>query len=126
MRKCSRPSDLISSGLQAVHPCLEGGSLALLLDDPVDLRARLLHHLLDARGMDASVLDELVQRLPRDLAAHRVEAGQDHCLRRVVDDEIDARCHLQRADVAPLAADDAALHLLARQRYDRTPMTPDT
>ena len=38
---------------------------------------------------------------------------------RVVDDQVDAGCLLEGADVAALATDDAALHLLARQVDDR-------
>ena len=69
--------------------------------------------------MDAAILDELLECDARNLAAHRIEARQDDSLRRVVDDEVDARQRLERADVAALAADDAALHLVVRQRNDR-------
>ena len=58
------------------------------------------------------------ERHPRHLAAHRVEAGQDDGLRRVVDDEVDAGGLLQGADVPALATDDPALHLLVRQAHD--------
>ena len=40
-------------------------------------------------------------------------------LRRVVDDQVDAGRRLDGADVAALAADDAALHVVARQVDDR-------
>jgi hypothetical protein len=62
--------------------------------------------------MDATVTDELEERHARHLAAHRVKAGEHDRLGRVIDDEVDAGGLLQRTDVAPLAADDAALHLL--------------
>src|SRR5581483_2809804 len=39
--------------------------------------------------------------------------------RRLVDQQRDARRRLERLDVAPLAADDPALHLLARELDDR-------
>ena len=55
----------------------------------------------------------------RDLAAVRIEARQDDRARRVVDDEIDAGGELERADVAALASDDAALEIVARQVDDR-------
>ena len=55
----------------------------------------------------------------RDLAPHRIEAGEDHRLGRVVDDDVDAGDDLERADVAALAADDPALHVVARQVDDR-------
>ena len=92
---------------------------ALFLDDTVDLAARLGHHLLDARGMDAAIEDQLGERDARDLAAHGIEAREDDRLGRVVDDEIDAGRALQRADVAALAPDDASLHLVVGQRHDR-------
>ena len=60
--------------------------------------------------------------MPGDLAAHRVEAADDdHDARRVVDDHVHAGRLLEAADVAPLAADDAALHVVAgdRHRADR-------
>ena len=54
-----------------------------------------------------------------DLAADRVEARQHDRLGRVVDDQVDAGRLLEGADVAALAADDPALHLVARQVDDR-------
>ena len=90
------------------------------LDDPVlDLRARLVVRLLDSRRMDAPVLEQLLERQSRDFASDPVEAGEDHSARRVVDDEVDAGEHLQRADVAPLAPDDAALQVVRLQRDHR-------
>src|SRR5690606_24202171 len=68
------------------------------------------HHFLDARRVDAPVGDELGESQLRHLAAHGVEAGEQHRLGGVVDDQVDARERLEGADVAPLAADDAALH----------------
>ena len=65
--------------------------------------------------MDAPVGDELGQREPRGLAAHAVEAREHDGLGRVVDDEVDAGDVLEGADVAALAADDAALHVVGRQ-----------
>src|SRR5205085_9383850 len=81
----------------------------------VELLPHLLHQLLDAGGVDASVLHEALERDAGDLAADGIEAGEDDRFGRVVDDEVDAGGQLQRADVAPFAADDAALHVLARQ-----------
>ena len=54
---------------------------------------------------------------PGDLAADRVEAGQDDRLGGVVDDDVDAGGGFEGADVPPLAADDPPLHLLGRQRH---------
>src|SRR5205085_9201976 len=44
---------------------------------------------------------------------------EDHRLRRVVDDQVDARVRLERADVPALPADYPALHVVRRKREDR-------
>ena len=90
----------------------ERGLLADLGDVLVDLLLGLLVGLLDPGRVDAPVLDQPLEREPGDLPAHRVEAREQHRGRGVVDDEVDARERLERADVAPLAADDAALQLV--------------
>ena len=70
---------------------LEDRLLAGLHDVLLELRLRLVVHLLDPRRMDAAVLDELVERQPRDLAPERIERREDDGVRSVVDDEVDAR-----------------------------------
>ena len=74
---------------------------------------RLGDDLLDARGMDAAVGDQLGQRQAGDLAADGVEAADMTTPGGVVDDHVDAGRLLEGADVAALAADDPALHLVA-------------
>ena len=69
--------------------------------------------------MDAAVGDQLFKRNARDLAAHRIECGNDNRLRRIVDDQIDARRDFERADIASFATDDTALHIVVRQRDHR-------
>ena len=101
--------------MQAVDIGLEHGALALGLDGGVHLPLGLLHHLLDAGGVDAAVQDQLLQSQPGDLPADGVKAGDGDGLRRVVDDQIHPGQGLQGADVAALAANDAALHLVVGQ-----------
>src|SRR5207244_13337115 len=84
----------------------------------VVLGAALRDRLLDASGVNAAVADQLREGHARHLAAHWVEPGQDDRLGCVVDDQIDPGGLLERPNVAPLAADDAALHLLAGERDD--------
>ena len=115
----SRPRSLDDVGRETRDAGLVGGLLAGLAHDHVDLGARLGDDLLDAAGVDAAVGDELGDRQPGDLAADRVEARQDDRLRRVVDDQVDAGRLLEGPDVATLAADDPALHLVRRQVDDR-------
>ena len=105
--------------VQAVDVELRHRLLARLRGRQVDLLLRPLHEFLDRRRVDAPVLHQGLQRHARDLAAHRVERGQHHHLRRLVDQHGDARGGLERLDVAALAADDAALHFLAWQRDQR-------
>ena len=106
-------------GMEIEEPELEGGRLAFLADGLLHLGLDLLDDLLDAGRMDAAVGDQPLDRLARDLAAERIEAREDDRAGRVVDDQLDAGRGLERADVAPLAADDAALQIVARQIDDR-------
>ena len=69
--------------------------------------------------MNAAVLDELGERQAGDLAPYRVEAGERHGIRCVVDDQVNPGHGFQRADVAALATDDAPLHLLVGDRDHR-------
>ncbi len=107
-----RAQGLHELGVQVVDAGVEGGLLAGLADALVDEGLGLLVELLDAGGVDAAVGDEVLERDAGGLAANGVEARQRHGLGGVVDDERDARDLLERADVAPLAADDAALEVV--------------
>ena len=106
------------SGGRPGTPVFVGGVLARLAHDQLDLCLGLGDDLLDATRVDAAVLDELGQAQPGDLASDGVEAADQHGLGRVVDDQVDPGGLLEGADVAPLAADDAALHLVTRQLND--------
>ena len=77
----------------------------------IELLPDFLDQLLDARRVNAPVLHQALERDACDLAADRIEAGEDHRFRRVIDDEVDAGGKLQRADVASFAADDPSLHV---------------
>ena len=106
-------------GVEAADVGVEAGLLARLDHVALELGLGLVVGLLDPRRVDAPVLQQLLERHAGDLAPHAVEAGQDHRVRRVVDDEVDAGEVLERADVAPLAADDAALHVVGGELDDR-------
>src|SRR5262245_20097298 len=70
------------------------------------------NQLFDSRGMDAAVGDELVQRDSSNFPSNRIVSAYDHHARCVVDNYIHAGGLLEGADVATLAADDAALHFV--------------
>ena len=105
--------------MEVEEPELERRGFAFLADRVLHLGLDLLDDFLDARRVDAAVGDQALDRLARDLAAERIEAREDDRAGRVVDDELDAGGGLERADVAALAADDAPLHVVARQIDDR-------
>src|SRR6185312_7703729 len=87
------------------------GPLAQLLD----LGLAALVGVLDPLRVDAPVRDETFQREPGDLAPYRIEAGQEHRLGRVIDDQVEAAHRFEGPDIAALAPDDAALHLVPGQ-----------
>ena len=91
-RPVAQPAeDLDELLVQLAAVRLEHRLLAGLPDVLLELRLRVVVHLLDPRRVDPAVLDQLVERQPRDLAAERVERREDDRVRRVVDDEVDAR-----------------------------------
>ena len=99
-------------GSHPVDVGVEHGLLAGVLDLFLDLVPGLGVHLFDLGRMDAPVGDQFGQGEAGDLAPDRVEAREHDGLGSVVDDEVDAGKVLERADVAPLAPDDAALHVV--------------
>src|SRR5437773_1495320 len=105
-----------------VHP-LDAGLvdrlLARLEDARLDLGPGLADHLFDAARVNATIGDQPLQGEPRDLTADGIEAGDDHRVRSVVDDHVHTRRRLESADVAALAADDAALHFVRREGHGR-------
>ena len=95
-----------------------GRLLALLAHVRVNLDFGLGHQLFDAGRMDAAIEDQLGERVPGDLAANRIVAGEHDGLGCIVNDEVYAGSLLQRPDIAPLLPDDPALHLVVRDRHD--------
>lgn len=69
--------------------------------------------------MDPAVVDQLLQGDPGHFPAHRVEAGNDHRFRRIVDDQVDTGQGLQGPDVPAFPADDPALHFIVGQGHYR-------
>ena len=102
--------------MQSVHAALVRGPLAGLDDSLVDFFLRLVDDLLDPSRMNPSVGDKFLERETRHFAPHRIEAGDDDRVRRVVDDDVDSGRQLERANVSALAADDSPLHLVVRKR----------
>ena len=70
-------------------------------------------------GLIAAVEDELFECNARNLSANGIEAGERNCLRRIVDDEIDAGQGFDGANISAFSADDTSLHFIVGQRDDR-------
>ena len=98
---------------------LDGGFVAGLANEPLDVALRLGDGFFDPRGMNPSIGDQSAERQSPDLATYWVEAGDSHDIRGVVDDQVATERRLESADVASLAADDPALHLVRRNLHDR-------
>src|SRR5204862_7993385 len=98
------PERVDDVGVETLHARLERGVLPGLLQVRLELGLRLVVGLLDARRVDPTVREQLLERQASDFAAHAVERGKDDSVRGVVDDEVDAGEVLQRADVTTLAA----------------------
>ena len=60
--------------MEALHIRLVGHPLPLLAHDPFDLLLSLQDHLLDPSRVDASILEQFVQRDARNLAPYRIVA----------------------------------------------------
>ena len=108
------PKQIDQPFVQAVDVGLHAGLFAEFLHVPFEFLLCACDDFLDARRMDASVGNQLFERKPGHLAADHVEGADDHHAGRVVDDHIHAGRFLEGSDVAALAADDAALHLVVR------------
>src|SRR5919106_2671179 len=113
------PEDPDQLRVQVGDADLEAGVLAGPADLAFDFLAGPVVGLLDAGRVDAPVGDELLEGEPADLAPDGVEAGQEHGLGGVVDDQVDAGDRLEGPDVAALAPDDQALHVVGGQGEDR-------
>jgi len=69
--------------------------------------------------MDPAVDDELLECESGHLTSHRVEAAEENGVRGLVDDQVHAGDLFEGTDVAPLAADDPPLHVVAREVHAR-------
>ena len=113
------PDQFHQLGMHAANSGVVHRLLPRLDDAGIDVRLRLFHDLFDAARVDAAVGDQPLERQAPDLAAHRLEAGHDDRVGRVVDDDVDAGGGLECANVAALAADDPAFHFVRRQQHGR-------
>src|ERR1017187_1547916 len=109
------PEKLYDLRVKAVDVEPADGVLAGLGRGEIDLVLGPLHVLLDACRMDPPVLDQRLEGIPGDFAAHGIKRREEDKLGRLVDQQRDSRRGLEGLYVAALPADEPALHLLARQ-----------
>ena len=78
----AHPADQLDQlGVEAVDAGVVGGLLAQLDQLHLQLLLHLDDDLLDPARMDPAVLDQRLERAARDLAADRIEAGDDDGVR---------------------------------------------
>src|SRR5579875_3384301 len=104
---------------QAMHISLHRSALTSLAHHHLDLLARFGNHIFDARGVNATVEDELIKRDTRHLTPNGIETGKNDSFWSIINDEINAGCRLKRADVAPLTSDNSPFHLFVGQLHHR-------
>jgi len=102
-----------------VNTEVKGGFGAGLADHLLDSAASLVVHFLDAPGVDAPIADERFEGMPGHLAAQWIKAREHDHARGIIDDYFDAGDHFKRANVAPIATDDAPLHVVEGDGYYR-------
>ena len=104
-----------------VHPVdsqLEDRLIADLHNGLIQLLGYLIYYFFNAARLNTAILHQDFQRLPRNLTAYRVEARNGDRIRRIVNDQVNARRLLDRLDVAALTADDASLHIFIGKRHN--------
>ena len=98
---------------------IDGSPFSCFNDLLFDLFLYLIDNLFDAGRVNASVLNEPLERSLGNHLADRVEAADHHRFGCVVNNDIHPSQGFQSTDVAAFAPDDAALHLLVRQAHRR-------
>jgi len=64
--------------------------------------------------MDTTIEHEFFHGPLGDLTPDRIKARNCNCFGRVVDNDIDTGCQLERTNVAPVPSDDPSLHFVRR------------
>jgi len=91
----------------------DDGVLALLKDGVIHFLGDIADDFLDAGGVDAAIGDEPDHGFAGDLAANRIEAGEQDRAGGIINQDGNARGGFEGADVTPFAANDAAFDVIA-------------
>src|SRR3989344_2910023 len=87
-----------------------------LFDNDLYLLLGFLYGLFYLGRLYPAIEDKILKRDARDLAAYGIVGRECNGARRVVDNNIDSRCPLKRAYIAPFFADNLSFYLVARER----------
>src|SRR5262249_35177165 len=98
--------ELHEFGVQPVHAGVICRLFSRLEDLRVDFLTRLRDDFLDSTRMNSPVGYQFLERETRDLATNWIEARHYHRIGRVVDDDVDTRRELERANISTFPADD--------------------
>src|SRR3989344_2274536 len=85
---------------------------SLFLHNLVYIFTRLVHHLFNARRLDATIFDKLLKCHSSHFSTDRIETREQNRAWRVINKRFHARIPFESSNVASLFADDFALNLI--------------
>ena len=113
------PQQLYQFGMQPIDTCIKGCRLAFLADCGFHFFSCLFHHFLDTGRVYTSIYNQLFQCQSCNLSPDGIKPGENDCLRRVVNNQVNACQCFQGANVSALTTDDTSLHLIIGQLHNR-------
>ena len=105
-------------GVQTVYAKVYGGTFTDLDNLFLNLLGHFRHYLFDTRGVNTTVLYQLVQRQTRYLAAYGIERREGDSLRRIVHNDLHARSGFEGTDITSLATDDTTFDFVILNMED--------
>ena len=109
------PEQLNQVRVQALDVRFIGDTFAFFAHDHVEFLLGFLNDFFDARGVNATVFEQLAQRQARYFTADRIMTRQCHRVWGIVDDNVDAGNLFKGADIAAFTSDDASFDFFGRQ-----------
>src|SRR5919202_356372 len=105
--------------MQSLDSSLVDNTLPFLAHQSLDFLTGLVDDFFDTRGVNASILEQLIERDPRHLAANGVMTRKCHSFRCIIDDDVNTGDLFEGANVASFPTNNAAFQLLRGQWYRR-------
>ena len=98
--------------MQTVNTKVDSGTFTGLDDLILYLFGHFRHHFFNTRGVNTSVLHQLMQSQAGYLTTYGIESGKRDGFRGIVYDDFYARCCFQCTDVTSFTTDDTAFHFI--------------